>query len=414
MSDQSAKGRITRRDVLKTGVGIAGAAAMGPLVLSACGGSSGDASSSNTTAAANGGRGALGQAVGGPDLLSSAKKNGALRTVAVGEKGSFYTPVIEGFTEYAGFAPDTDKALYPPKSAVLDIEKSQDNPPFDVLETSVDWAAKAVEENLVTGFRTSLWDDIPAEFKDPAATWSAAYFGTVSFTTTLDADKAPKSWEELVSKGAKESLGMLGNPAVIDGETLSGGLALLTVLSASLANGGSLDDVGPGIDLFKELREKGIYVPFKADGTATAANLAIPAWVGNGSVPVGCLFSFDVASTNWYAEKEKLTARSFTPTDGPVSGFYCQSLVSNAKNIDAARLWVEYLQSDFGAERFLQGGAIPTRHGALRSDPKVADKVKALLPDEKLLERAKVPSGAQLAKAQDLVNQRWNKEILGN
>lgn len=412
MHEHTTDHRVTRRDVLRAGAGIAGSLAVGPMILGACGGSGSGAGKATTTSAAPTDE-ALGRAVGGPEMLRAAKADGALRTVAVGEEGSFYIPVLKGFTEYSGIEPDISKALYPPQSAVADVEKARTDPPFDVLETSVDWAGVALEKNLVTPYKSSLWDDIPSTFKDPGANWSAAYFGMVSFVSTLAEDEVPATWEQLVEAGKPGSLGMLGNPSEAEESTLAGGLALLTVLSASVANGGSLDDVGPGIDLFKTLSQKGIYAPFGPGGEALPANLAIPGWVGNGSVPIGCLFSFDVASTDFFAKKENLAAISRTPTDGVVGGFYCQSLVTNAENLDAARLWVEYLQSDQGAEQFLKGGAIPTRHAALRSDPGVSGEVKALLPDEALLDKVVIPSASQLAKAQAVVNERWNSEVLG-
>nr|VDG64671.1 Uncharacterised protein [Streptococcus thermophilus] len=67
--------------------------------------------------------------------------------------------------------------------------------------------------------------------------------------------------------------------------------------------------------------------------------------------------------------------------DGVFGNFYAQPISVNPKRPNAARLWVEWLNSDEGAEQYALGGAIPSRFTKLAEEGKLSDEAMEKLPD---------------------------------
>jgi putative spermidine/putrescine transport system substrate-binding protein len=194
---------------------------------------------------------------------------------------------------------------------------------------------------------------------------------------------------------------MLGDPRT--GQPLEGGLGLLTVMSAAIANGGSVDDVGPGLDLLGELAKKGIFE--LKDPTSL---LALPDDAGTKKTPINVLYSFDLPLAQHSGSGEGATVEGHAPSDGLVAGFYPQAIAAGAQHPSAAQLWIEFLQSDQAAALFLANGAIPTRASAIRDGG--SKELKAALPAEGELD-APVPSPSQIAAAQKTIDEKWADAI---
>ncbi len=383
-----------------------GTSLVAPSLLAACGksgsGTSSSAASTTTTASTD-----LGSAVGGPKLLAAAKTEGTLTTAAVGTPHSYYVPVVDAFQKYAGFDVDTQKQNIPPQFEVDDLAAAKDKgaePPYDVVELTPDGAADAIQQKLLMPYNSTLWDDIPTALKDSAGAWSSAYFGTLSFLTDVTKQgSAPTSWAELADQGKPGSFAMLGDPR--SGQPFTGGLSMLTVLSASLANGGSLDDVAPGIDLIAELVKSGVFDP-----TANGALLAVPETVASGEHSVSALFSFDLPLAKYNGTLRKKTVEANAPSDGLLASFYAQGIAKGTPHSSAAKLWVEFLQSNQGAEAFLRNSAIPARHAALRNNKDTPKSLLELMPSEEIT-NAPIPTQAQIAKAQQVIDDTWASKI---
>lgn len=404
MSERSIDQEMSRRRMLQLGAGVLGTSVLAPTLLSACGssGSSGDAQSDATTTTLGSN---IGDAVGGADLLRAARAEGALITAAIGAPHSYYIGVIDAFQKYAGFDVDPKVPTYPPAAAVADVSnalQAKKKSPYDVIEITSDIANDANHKDLLTNYKSTLWADIPTILKDPDGAWSAAYFGTISFITNVTAAGfAPKSWGELADKGDKGALAILGDPR--SGQPLAGGLSLLTVMSAARANGGGVDNVAPGIDLLSELAHKGIFDPLSPSGLA-----ALPDTAGSNQTPVNVLFSFDFPLGKFSGNNSGVDVRATTPSDGLLASFYAQAIPVSEPHSQAARLWIEFLQSDQGARAFLQNGAIPARHAVLRN--KASDEIRKLLPSEEIT-NAPVPTQGQLAAAQKVIDEKWASKI---
>jgi len=115
----------------------------------------------------------------------------------------------------------------------------------------------------------------------------------------------------------------------------------------SVANGGSADDIQPGVDFFGQLKKAGNFLP--VDPTA--------ATIESGQTPV--VLDWDYLNA---AVTAKLpTWKVVVPENAVVGGYYYQAVNKDAPHPAAARLWQEYLYSDEGQNLFLGGGARPVR-----------------------------------------------------
>lgn len=395
---------LNRRSLLRYGLGTFGAAALGTSVLSACSSGSGTASSGTTTSSPT----PTTAPIGGSMLLDAARKEGHLTTVAVGVPFSYYEPLVEAYQKFAGFDVDLQHPTYPATSQINDLadaKNAKKKPPYDVVEMTQSTAEQAHDRGLLDPYVSSLWVDIPSLFKDADGYWSAAYYGLVSFIVNPGATAGfvPRSWDELAhsKKTPKGSFAMLGDPRT--GQPFEGGLGLLTVMSAAIANGGSVDDVTPGLDLLGELADKGIF-----DLKEPSSLLALPDDAGSKKTPINVLYSFDLPLARHSGTTGGVTVEGHAPSDGLVAGFYPQAIAADAEHRSAARLWIEFLQSDQAAALFLANGAIPTRASAIRDGG--SKQLRSALPPETELD-APVPSPSQVAAAQKTIDNGWAAAI---
>ena len=104
-------------------------------------------------------------------------------------------------------------------------------------------------------YMPSLWDEIPDSLKDPDGHWVGSYYGVMKFgvNNTIVPDFQPTSFADLKNAPA-------GTVSIND-DPRTAGAAFAAVMAASLANGGSFDDIMPGIQYFADLADAGIFNP---------------------------------------------------------------------------------------------------------------------------------------------------------
>src|SRR5690606_38590118 len=112
-----------------------------------------------------------------------------------------------------------------------------------------------IAKGFADPFKPSGWDEIPEALKDADGNWVGSYYGVLQlFTNTSLVDTVPTSFADLLDAPA--------GSVAINGGPREAGAAFATVMAASIANGGSFDDIMPGIEFFAELKAKGIFQTF--------------------------------------------------------------------------------------------------------------------------------------------------------
>jgi putative spermidine/putrescine transport system substrate-binding protein len=321
------------------------------LLASACGGTTATATNwgTATSAASNGGMTAL---------ETAAKAEGKLNIIATPRDWANYGAIIDAFTAKYGIAITSDNPTGSSQdevNAVQQLGKSSRAP--DVLDIGMSVAL--ANTSLLAPYQVQTWNDIPANQKEATGLWFQDYGGYMSIG--YDSAKVPAvtSMQDLLGSGFKGKVALNGDPTKANA-------ALNGVMMASLANGGTVDDVSKGVDFFHQLKLKGNFVPVQAT-TAT---------VKNGTTPV--VFDWDYLSAGH--GKDVPTWKVFVPSSAILLDFYAAAISKTAPHPAAARLWEEFLYSDAGQNILLQGLARPVRMAAMTTAGKIDAAAAAKLP----------------------------------
>ncbi|MCZ7432787.1 ABC transporter substrate-binding protein [Streptomyces sp. WMMC1477] len=365
------------------------------LVLTACG----SAPSAQTTTA-DGRSAAIATSAedfGGMEaLVEAARKEGTLNAIALPRDWANYGAVIDGFTEKYGIevkVENPDGSSQDEINAVTS-RKGQDRAP-DVLDLGSSFAISAAEQGLLAPYRVAAYDEIPDTQKDAEARWYNDYGGYVSIG--CDANRVttcPETFEDLLKPVYEGQVSLNGNPT-------KSGSAFAGVFAASLANGGSFDDIQPGLDFFEKLRKNGNYTPVEAT----------PATVEKGETPI--TIDWDYLNAG-YAEEFRSKGVDWKvaiPEDGKFSQYYSQAINKDAPHPAAARLWQEYLYSPEGQNLWLVGYARPALLPAMERDGTVDQRAAAKLP--KVSGTPSFPTEAQQAEAKKVLAGGWAAAVAG-
>ena len=378
--------RMTRRAL------ISGVAVGAALLVSACSPPSSDSSSTSSSAASGAAADAKtaksAKDLGGLEaLVTAAKKEGKLNVIALPPDWANYGEAIKGFTAKYGI---TVNSAQPDGSSQDEINavkslKGTDRAP-DVLDIGM--AVALANTALFAPYQTEKWADIADAQKEPTGLWVQDYGGYMSIGYDSAKVPAPTSVADLLKAEYKGKVALNGDPTQANA-------ALNGVLMASVANGGSLDDISKGVDFFSQLKKSGSFTPVQAS-TAT---------VKNGTTPV--VFDWDYLQGGHV--KDVPTWKVFLPENATIGGYYAQAINADAPHPAAARLWQEYLYSDEGQNLWLKGGARPVRMDAMIKAGTVDKAAAAALPEVK--GTPQFPTQDQLGAAKKVLATGWAKAI---
>ncbi|KUI31483.1 ABC transporter substrate-binding protein [Mycobacterium sp. GA-2829] len=277
---------------------------------------------------------------GGMDkLVEAAKSEGELNVIALPPDWANYGAIIDTFSKKYGIKVNSaqpDAASQDEINAANQQRGKSSAPDVFDLGQSVALA----NTGMFAPYKVETFDDIPAEFKDPDGTWVNDYGGYMSIG--YDSAKVPPiaSVDDLLKPEYRGKVALNGDPT-------QAGAAFSGVMMVALSQGGSADDIAPGVDFFRKLKEAGNFLP--VDPT--------PATIESGQTPV--VIDWDYLNA---AETKKLPSWTVVVPPGPaVAGYYYQAVNKDAPHPAAARLWQEFLYSDEGQNLYLGGGARPVR-----------------------------------------------------
>jgi ABC-type Fe3+ transport system substrate-binding protein len=330
------------------------------------------------------------------DLVEAAQAEGELNVIALPPDWANYGEVIATFEERYGI---TVNSASPDGSSqdelnAVESQRGQDRAP-DVLDLGLSFARQAQAQDLLAPYKVQTWDEIPAGQKDPDGHWYNDYGGYLSIGCNATiVGECPQSIQDLLDPRYAGQVALNGNPTQAQA-------AFAGVWAAALSNGGSLDDIGPGIDFFVELKASGNFNPVEAT----------PATVLSGETPI--VLDWDYVNA---AQTDEMTDAGsawevVVPADGLVGGYYSQAISAYAPHPAAARLWQEFLYSDDGQNLWLAGGARPVRLPAMEDAGTADPEALAALPPVE--GSAEFPTEEQEAAAKEVVTTRWNEEMSG-
>jgi putative spermidine/putrescine transport system substrate-binding protein len=326
-------------------------------------------------------------------LVAAAKKEGALNVITLPANWANYGTIMKDFTKKYGIkivSENPDGSSQDEINAAVQL-KGQSRAP-DVFDMGTSFAITADKEGLLAPYKVLEWKEIPASAKASDASWYDDYGGFVAIGYNSKVVKTPPtSFADLLKPIYKNQVALNGNPT-------QAGAAFAAVYAAALANGGSFDNIQPGIQFFQKLDQAGNFVPVTGS----------EATVESGQTPI--LIWWD------YLQESEVAAqvpgwKVVIPSDGHYAAYYSQAISASAPHPAAARLWEEYLYSTVGQNLWLQGFARPIELPNLVKSGTVDQKAYKALPVAP--SGLTFPSPAQQTAAEALVTQDWSSAVPG-
>lgn len=325
---------------------------------------------------------------GGIDgLVEAAKNEGELNVIALPPDWANYSAIIKAFSDKYGIKVNSAQ---PDASSQDEInaanqQRGRSTAP-DVFDLGQSVALANTE--MFAPYKVVNFDDIPAAFKDRDGTWVNDYGGYMSIG--FDSAMVPPVTriDDLLKPEYRGKVALNGDPT-------QAGAAFSGVLMVALSQGGSVDDIAPGVEFFRKLADAGNFLP--VDPT--------PATIGSGQTPVVIDWNY----TNAAQSKKLPSWQVLVPPDYAVAGYYYQAINKDAPHPAAARLWQEFLYSDEGQNLFALGGVRPVRADNMATDGTLDKAAAQTLPV--IDGPVTVPSPQQTEAATKYLSEHWAAAI---
>jgi putative spermidine/putrescine transport system substrate-binding protein len=329
-------------------------------------------------------------------LVKNAKKEGHLNTIALPPDWANYGEMISTFQKKYGIKITNDN---PDGSSAQENEAIRslkgDSRAPDVVDVSLPFAIAGANEGLYAKYFNTNYKTIPRALKDTRGFWMGDYWGAVSigYNKSLISNP-PKTWKDLTKPEYRGNVAMNGSP-------LSSGSAIAGVFAATLGAGGTLSDVGPGIDFFASLKKSGNFIPVQTT----------PQTVASGQTPIS--IDWDYNNLAYVKEFPAANWGVTVPADGVYAAYYAQGINSTAPHPWAARLWEEFCYSDQGQIIWLKGFSHPARFNDLAQRKVVPKSLLAALPSSAVYAKVKFASLGQQTAAKTKIAAEWPAKVGG-
>jgi putative spermidine/putrescine transport system substrate-binding protein len=325
---------------------------------------------------------------GGMDgLVAAAKQEGELNVIALPPDWANYGAIIEAFGDKYGIKVNSAQpdAASQDEINAAEQQKGRSTAP-DVFDLGQ--AVAVANKAMFAPYRVATFDSIPDAQKAVDGLVVNDYGGYMSIG--YDSAKVPdmSTVNDLMNPEYRGKVALNGDPT-------QAGAAFSGVAMVALSQGGSADDIAPGVAFFTRLKNAGNFLP--VDPT--------PATIQSGQTPV--VIDWDYLNA---AQTKKLPSwKVFVPQGAVLGGYYFQAINKGAPHPAAARLWQEFLFSDEGQNLYLAGGARPVRADAMIKsgtiDAAAYDKLPPVSGNPVILTQA------QTAAATNYLANNWAKAI---
>lgn len=381
----------------KSPLALVAAAAVLGLTLSGCGGSATPASTGSAGGGAAAGASKAKTAtsaadLGGMDaLVAAAKAEGTINVIALPDDWANYGQIKKDFAAKYGIKVNS---ILPDASSKEEIDAAEKNkgtanaPDVFDLGTAVTMAST----KYFAPYKVAQWDKIPAGNKESTGLWVNDYTGIMSVGYNATKFGEITSLDQLTDPKFKGQVAFNGKPA-------EAGAAFNGFLMVNNANGGTLDNLQPGLDWVKKMKQAGSLN--LADVTAGT--------IDAGTHGVVFDWSYNQVSTTARLKAKGVDWKTFVPKGGEIASYYNQAINVDAPHPAAARLFQEYLYSDAGQNAWIKGGASPILYESMKAAGTIDAASAANLP--KVDATPKTPTSDQSKAANDFLKKNWDAAV---
>lgn len=286
---------------------------------------------------------------GGVDAVCAAgKAEGQVNIIATPPDWANYGQIITDFQAKYGIKVQSDKPDGNGQdeiNAATQLAGTGRQPDiFDIGSSLV-----TAHTDMFTPYKVATWADIPDGNKESTGLWFNNYTGFVSigYDTKLGD----------IAKVADLADAKYKGKVALNGDPLKASAGFNGVVMAAIANGGSADNIAPGVDFFKGLANSGNLLPVDPN----------PATIASGQTPIVIDWTYNNGAQTAVLAPKGITWKTVVPSDAaPVASFYNDAINKDAAHPAAARCWMEYIYSDAGQNAWLKGFALPVRLAAMQ------------------------------------------------
>ncbi|HZP72595.1 MAG TPA: ABC transporter substrate-binding protein [Gaiellaceae bacterium] len=333
-------------------------------------------------------------AKGLPDLIKAAKKEGHLNTIALPPDWANYGEMMSTFQKKYGIKisnANPDGSSAEENQAVQSLKGDSRAP--DAVDDGPAFAISGTAQGLFAKYKNEYFNTIPRNMKDTRGYWVGDYWGAISIGYNANLVKTPPTtWADLLKPAYHGQVALNGSP-------LTSGSAVAGVFAAAIANGGSLNDVGPGIDFFAKLKQSGNFIPVQST----------PQTVASGQTPIS--IDWDYLNLAYTKEYPGANWKTNIPADGVYGSYYCQAINATAPHPYAARLWQEFMYSDQGQIIWLKGFTHPARFQDLAKRKVIPKALLTALPSASIYAKVQFANAGQQTKAKNLIASEWPSKV---
>lgn len=286
---------------------------------------------------------------GGVDAMCAAgKAEGQVNIIATPPDWANYGQIITDFQTKYGIKVQSDKPdgnSQDEINAAIQLAGTGRQP--DIFDLGSVVAAANI--SMFAPYQVATWADIPDANKEVTGLWVNNYTGfmTIGYDTKLGD----------ISKVADLADAKYKGKVALNGDPLKASAGFNGVVMAAVANGGSADNIAPGVDFFKGLADSGNLLPVDPN----------PATIASGQTPIVIDWTYNNASQTAVLQPKGITWKTVVPSDAaPIAAFYNDAINKDAAHPAAARCWMEHVFSDAGQNAWLKGFALPVRLAAMQ------------------------------------------------
>lgn len=322
-------------------------------------------------------------------MIEAAKEEGELISYGMSDDwvnlGNIWKTIE---TEYDVVHMDTDMTSM---EQITHLLAEKEAPVMDVADIGFDSLGLLLENDLALEYKNEYWDKFDEDFRDPEGRWAVGYWGAIAFLVNTDlVENVPQTWSDLLKPEYLDKI-CSRDPRV---STYATG----AVLAAAYANGGGEDNVQPGLDFFKQLRDS------KNWREGVVLNVAS---VQKGECPISIVYDFDGFNKR---DSTGLPLEVVIPSDGTVGMLFAQYINKLAPHPNASKLAIDFFYSDEGQIMFAEGYAHPGR-----SDVVLPDEVAAKLLPESAYGELHFPSNLEnFSEAMQQIKDGWEAIVGGS
>lgn len=273
-----------------------------------------------------------------------------LYVYAVQQGWSNWPAIMQAFEQKHGVALHNDDRSS--GEALKDARAHAQNPTHSAFNGGYTFAVQAMKDGLTQAYKPENWDKVPSKLKTDNGHCTATRRMTTAVTYRKDIYEQrgleePQTWDDLLHPDIMKDLAL---------QTPQAAVGLACALSINNARGGSLDDVQPVIDYYKQIKQ---------GGAEFTDNFLAQFTKGEYATFIRYDYSgLDLKYNSDDIAQEKVGMALLKGANGNKGAFnqpYGYAMLKGAPNPGACKLFMDYVLSLEGQKKFLDAYVRPIR-----------------------------------------------------